>query len=118
MVRSRFAAALAAASMFLLAPAVAHAQQVTEERARLDQAWAALRATQAQVEQAKQAATMAQHQVDATVTYWQTWAEEQVAQARAQAADAERRRHNATATAERRARKIARLLAARSHPAS
>jgi hypothetical protein len=64
------------------------------------------------------AITTAQHRVEAVQEHWRTWAQAQIAQVRAELAEAERRRRNATATAERRRRKLAHLQAQRSHPAS
>lgn len=92
-----------------------------ETDARLAQGWAALAEAQAQVQQAREAADAAQREAATAPARWQAWATEQISAARAQAADAERRRRNAAATAERRARQLARVRerdSARPHPAS
>ena len=101
----------AARDLLTRAQASWQAQQTTE-RAQLAQAWVEVTAAQ----QAASAAVEAQRQAEAAQRHWQAWAAQEVAQARAQLADAERRRWNATATAERRKRKLARLLSERSHP--
>jgi hypothetical protein len=107
----------AARDLLTRAQASWQAQQTTE-RAQLAQAWAEVIAAQQAAQQAASAAADAQRQAEATQRHWQAWAAQEVAQARAQIADAERRRWNATATAERRKRKLARLLSERSHPAT
>jgi hypothetical protein len=93
-------------------------EEQTAERAQLAQAWAEVTAAQQVAQQAASAAAEAQCQAEAAQRHWQVWAAQEVAQARAQIADAERRRWNATATAERRKRKLTRLLSERSHPAA
>lgn len=94
-----------------------HEEQITE-RARLAQAWADVTAAQQVAQQAASATAEAQRQAEAAQRHWPAWAAQEVAQARAQIADAEHCRWNATATAERRKRKLARLLSERSHPAA
>ena len=68
-------------------------------------------------QQAQQEAEAAKAEAITTQVYWKKWATQEVAQAKAEMANAQKRSRNAIGTAERRKRKLERVLSERPHTA-
>ncbi len=99
------------------AETASQAHEMAQERQNLEQDRAQALEAHQMAQQAQQEADAAKAEAITIQVYWKKWATQEVAQAKAEMANAQKRSRNAIGTAERRKRKLDRVLSERPHTA-